>query len=197
MSQIPLLDIFEGMPDFRRKQGKRHSLQLCLALFTLAVAAGNQGFLAIGDWLKSYSRELKQLFGVERLPSYSTIRRALLGLDYEDYSARLARFFKITPLEGETLAVDGQVLRGSYLLSEDNPHCEPHQAITLVSAYLVERGLILRPEEVENKSNEITAVPKLIAALALKGVVVAFDAMNTQKNSEDNCREWESLLSSS
>jgi len=66
------------------------------------------------------SARLKQLFNVKRLPSYSTIRRALLGLDYEDYSCRLARFLKITPLEGETLAVDGKVLRGSYLLSEEN-----------------------------------------------------------------------------
>jgi predicted transposase YbfD/YdcC len=40
----------------------------------------------------------------------------------------------------------------------------------------------LKPEEVENKSNEIRAVPKLIEALALDEVVVAFDAMNTQKN---------------
>lgn len=171
------------MPDHRRKQGTRHSLQLCLALFTLAVVAGNHGFLSIGDWLKSYREELQELFKVKRIPSYSTIRRALLGLDYKDYSARLARFFEIQPLEGETLAVDGKVLRGSYLLSEDNAYCEPHKAITLVSAYLVERGLILEPEEVENKSNEIKAVPKLIEALALEGVVIAFDAMNTQKNS--------------
>ncbi len=121
------------------------------------------------------------MFSVKSLPSYSTIRRALLSLDYEDYSCRLAQFFGITPIEGETLAVDGKVLRGSYLLSEENPHCEPHQAITLVSAYLVERGLILKPYEVENKSNEIMAVPKLIETLELKGVVVAFDAMNTQK----------------
>ena len=72
MSQIALLDVFEGMPDCRRKQGKRHSLPLCLALFTLAVVAGNQGFLAIGDWLKSYKQQLKELFEVESLPSYST-----------------------------------------------------------------------------------------------------------------------------
>ena len=39
-------------------------------LFTLAVAAGNQGFLAIGDWLKSYKQQLKELFCVERIPSY-------------------------------------------------------------------------------------------------------------------------------
>jgi hypothetical protein len=109
MSEIAILEAFAGIPDHRRKQGRRHSLQLCLALFTLAVVAGNQGFLAIGDWLKSYTQQLKELFDVERLPSYSTIRRALLGLDYEDYSARLAHFLEITPLEGETLAVDGKV----------------------------------------------------------------------------------------
>ena len=182
MSEVSILEAFVGMPDHRRKQGTRHSLQLCLALFTLAVAAGNHGFLAIGDWLKSHREELQELFEVKRIPSYSTIRRALLGLNYEDYSARLAQFFEITPLAGETLAVDGKVLRGSYLLSKDNPDCEPHKAITLVSAYLVERGLILQPEEVENKSNEIKAVPRLIETLALEGVVVAFDAMNTQKN---------------
>ena len=141
----------------------------------------NQGFLAIGDWLRSYGEELKELFEVKRIPSYSTIKRALLGLDYEDYSARLAKFFEIKPLPGEILALDGKALRGSYLLSEDNPYCEPHKAITLVTAYLVERGLILKPEEVENKSNEITAVPKLIETLAVKGVVFAFDAINTQK----------------
>ena len=133
MSQIALLDLFEGMSDVRRKQGKRHSLPLCLALFTLAVAAGNQGFLAIGDWLKSYKQQLKELFEVDILPSYSTIRRSLLSLDYQEYSCRLAQFFGITPLMGETLALDGKVLRGSYLLETDNPNCESHKAITLVT----------------------------------------------------------------
>ena len=148
-----------------------------------ASRAGNHGFLSIGAGLKSYNQQLKQLFNTERLPSYSTIRRALLNLDYEDYSQRLSKFFEIEPIEGETLALDGKVLKGSDLISDENLHCEPHKAITLVSAYLVERELILKPEEVENKSNEINAVPKLIKALALNGVVVAFDAMNTQKNS--------------
>ena len=123
-----------------------------------ASRAGNYGFLSIGDWLESHSQQLKKLFNTERLPSYSTIRRALLSLDYEDYSHRLGQFFNITPIKGETLALDGKVLRGSYLLSNDNLHCEPHKAITLVSAYLVERELILKPEEVENKSNEMQRV---------------------------------------
>ena len=181
MSEIAILEVFAGLPDRRRKQGKRHSIPLCLALFTLAVAAGNQGFLAIGDWLKSYKHPLKELFSVERLPSYSTVRRALLSLDYQDYSSRLAQFFGITPLEGEMLALDGKVLKGSYMLETDNPNCESHKAITLVTAYLVERGLILQPCEVKNRSNEITAIPEFIKVLAVKGVVFAFDSMNTQK----------------
>ena len=181
MAEIALVGIFAGLPDRRRKQGRRHSLPLCLALFTLAVAAGNQGFLAIGDWLKSYQQPLKELFEVDLLPSYSTVRRALLFLDYKEYSARLAQFLEIEPILGETLALDGKVLRGSYLLETDNPHSQPHKAITLVTAYLVERGLILQPCEVKDKSNEITAIPEFIKVLAVKGVVFAFDSMNTQK----------------
>lgn len=181
MPEIAILEVFAGLPDCRRKQGRRHSIPLCLALFTLAVVAGNQGFLAIGDWLKSYKQQLKALFCVERIPSYSTIRRTILSLDYEEYSARLARFFEIEPIEGETLALDGKVLKGSFLVENDNLHCEPHQAITLVTAYLVERGLILQPQEVDDKSNEIKAIPEVIKALAQKGVVFAFDSLNTQK----------------
>jgi hypothetical protein len=62
LSEIAILDVFEGIPDHRRKQGTRHSLPLCLALFTLAVVAGNHGFLSIGDWLESHSQQLKKLF---------------------------------------------------------------------------------------------------------------------------------------
>ena len=91
MAEIALVSIFADLPDRRRKQGKRHPLPLCLALFTLAVAAGNRGFIAIGDWLKSYKQQLKELFEVDKLPSYSTIRRALLSLDYKEYSVRLAQ----------------------------------------------------------------------------------------------------------
>jgi hypothetical protein len=106
----------------------------------------------------------------------------LLHLNYQDYAACLAKFFGIEPLPGETIAVDGKVLRGSYQLEKDNPDSESHQAIMLVSAYIVERGLILPPYEVESKTNEIKALPELIKLLALKGVVFAFDAINTQKN---------------
>ncbi len=175
VERIELLEAFADLPDVRRAAGKRHHMALCLALFTLAVTAGNRGFIAIGDWLKSYRSELIALFKPpkQRLPSYSTIRRVLLNLDYSDYSAALAQFFGIEPLPGETLAVDGKVLRGSYQLETDNPDSPPHPAIMLVTAYLVERGLILEPYPVNCKTNEIKALPAFIEQLALKGVVIA------------------------
>ena len=182
--RIAILEAFAELPDVRKTSGKRHQMALCLALFTLAVTAGNRGFLAIGDWLKSYHYELLELFQPpqQRLPSYSTIRRVLLTLDYQAYSAALARFFGIEPLPGETLAMDGKVLRGSYQLETDNPESPPHPAIMLVSAYLVERGLILEPYQVASKTNEIKALPEFIEHLAVQGVVFAFDAISTQKN---------------
>lgn len=182
--RIEILAAFADLPDVRQASGKRHQMTLCLALFTLAVTAGNRGFLAIGDWLNSYRQDLLELFQPpkQRLPSYSTIRRVLLNVDYQAYSAALARFFGIDPLPGETLAVDGKVLRGSYQLETDNPDSPPHPAIQLVSAYLVERGLILEPYQVDSKTNEIKALPEFIKHLAVKGVVFAFDAISTQKN---------------
>ncbi|MEM8604264.1 MAG: ISAs1 family transposase, partial [Cyanobacteria bacterium P01_H01_bin.121] len=181
--RIEILAAFADLPDVRQASGKRHQMTLCLALFTLAVTAGNRGFLAIGDWLNNYRQDLLELFHPpqQRLPSYSTIRRVLLTVDYQAYSAALARFFGVDPLPGETLAVDGKVLRGSYQLETDNPDSPPHPAIQLVSAYLVERGLILEPYQVDSKTNEIKALPEFIKHLAVKGVVFAFDAISTPK----------------
>ena len=184
MSTLAIVEAFEDLPDARRGAGRRHHQALCLSLFTLAVSAGCRGFLAISDWLDSYREELLELFSPpkDRLPSYSTIRRVLLNLDYEAYSLCLAKFFEIAPVAGETVALDGKVLRGSY--SRDTPASttESHRAIQLVSVYVVERGLILPVQQVDKKSNEITALPPVLETLARRGVVFAFDALNTQKN---------------
>lgn len=84
--------------------------------------------------------------------------------------------------------MDGKQLRGSYQLEFNNPDLPPHPAIMLVSAYLVERGLILEPYQVDSKTNEIKALPEFIKQLAVKGVVFAFDAISTQKNMSVDCR---------
>lgn len=129
MSQLAIVEAFADLPDTRRSAGQRHNQAFCLALFTLAVVAGNRGFLAIGDWLKAYHDELVVLFAPPkgRLPSYSTIRRTLLRVEYQIYSACLSRFFGIQPLSGETIATDGKVLRGSYEAINDDPEVDSHE----------------------------------------------------------------------
>lgn len=62
MFQLALVEAFSDLPDTRRTAGQRYTQALCLALFTLAVVAGNRGFLAIGDWLSAYHDELVVLF---------------------------------------------------------------------------------------------------------------------------------------
>lgn len=184
MTTLAIVDAFQSLPDLRRGAGRRHDQALCLSLFTLAVSAGCRGFLSISDWLDSYRAELIDLFkpAKERLPSYSTIRRVLLNLDYEAYSLCLAQFFELEPLAGETVALDGKVLRGSYARDTPSSTTESHPAIQLVTVYVVERGLILPIQPVDKKSNEITALPPVLKTLAHRGVVFAFDALNTQKN---------------
>jgi DDE_Tnp_1-associated len=190
MSQLSIIEAFSGLTDTRHPAGKRHQQSLCLALFTLAVAAGNRGFLAIGDWLKAYQSDLVELFQPPkgRIPNYSTIRRTLLRKEYRAYSACLSNFFGVTPLPRETIAMDGKVLRGSYEAISDDPTVDSHPAIMLVSAYIVERGLILESYQVPSKTNEIKAIPSFIKQMAVQGVVFAFDAISTQKNSSGDHR---------
>ena len=80
MSQIAILEAFAEIEDPRRRAGVPHTLGLCLALFTLAIAAGNKGFLAMGDWMRSYHEQLVDLLKPpkNRLPSYSTQRPCLV-----------------------------------------------------------------------------------------------------------------------
>ena len=78
--------------------------------------------------------------------------------------------------------MDGKVLRGSYNRSTNASTTDSHPAIQLVTVYVVERGLILPIQPVDCKSNEIKALPPVIKELAQRGVVFAFDAINTQKS---------------
>ena len=183
MTALAIVEAFSELPDPRRGAGLRHKYDVCLALFTLAISAGCRGFISIGNWLRAYRDPLNALFGFPKhgIPSYSTVRRALLELDYQAYGACVAKFFQVEPRRGETIALDGKVLCGSYNIETGANRTDSHPAIQLVTVYVVERGLILTPQQVDCKTNEIKAIPPVLEALAHRGVVFAFDALNTQK----------------
>ena len=77
--------------------------------------------------------------------------------------------------DGELIAIDGKTLRGSYDRDDDKA------ALCMVSAWASANRLVLAQEQVSDKSNEITAIPALLAALEISGCLVTIDAMGTQR----------------
>ncbi len=77
--------------------------------------------------------------------------------------------------EGQVVPIDGKKVRRSHDRSHDQ------QAIWMVSAWASDNGLVLGQVKVDDKSNEITAIPKLLQVLELSGCIVTTDAMGCQK----------------
>jgi Transposase DDE domain len=79
-------------------------------------------------------------------------------------------------VERAVVAIDGKTVRRSSSRRHD------HGPLHLVSAWASDQGLVLGHREVDGKSNEITAIPKLLDTLHLKGAIVTLDAMGCQKD---------------
>ena len=123
------------------------------------------------DWLKKF---LKLPNGI---PSHDTIRRVFLLLnpvEFQECFQNWASSFK-KKVTGETIAIDGKALRGS---RDDSLG---KKAIYMVSAWANENQMVLGQVKVDDKSNEITAIPKLLEILDVAGCTVTIDAMGTQK----------------
>jgi predicted transposase YbfD/YdcC len=121
------------------------------------------------NWLKTF---LELPNGI---PSHDTINRVFSAIDPHAFLDCFVKWVQgICPaLEDETVAIDGKALRHAYNEGEAIPY--------IVSAWASESGLVLGQVKVDEKSNEITAVPELLSVLALKGCVVTLDAMGCQK----------------
>jgi hypothetical protein len=141
----------------------------------------------MADWVRLHTAELREALHIsrERLASEATLRRALRVIDLSQLEHRLAQFSvrlavetpsagTIQTLAGETLqgqAVDGKALRGARAHG-----AAPH----LVSLVRHGSGVVLAETAVAEKSNEITAVPRLLAGRDLSDTVTTMDAMHTQ-----------------
>jgi predicted transposase YbfD/YdcC len=171
------------VPDPRQARGKRHAWPLILTLIGAALASGQQGVRAIGQWVAEHAEELVALLQPPRarLPSGSTVRRALRAVDIEALEGRVAAFvagLAADPPPGRAapawagLAVDGKAVRGA------NRH---GASVHLVGLVRHADGLVLAQVRVAAKSNEITAAPVLLDGRELAGTVTTVDALLTQR----------------
>lgn len=179
LSRRPLSEVFATVPDPRDPRGVRHRLASVLVIAQAAVAGGARTLIGISEWAADVDREALTRLGIgvhERLPSESTIRRTLAGLDGDDLDRRVATWMatRVGQLAGRTvIAVDGKSLRGGTPAGGAMPH--------LLAALHHASGVVAGQRAVATKSNEIPALPLLLADIDLAEVVVTADAMHCQR----------------
>ena len=137
---------------------------------------GADDFTEIALWGKANQEWLKELLVLRNgIPSHDTFDRVFVNLDSEAFERCFIGWVKHLCEEVEgVIPIDGKMLRGSH----DAPNGK--QAIWLVSAWSSANGLVLGQLKVDEKSNEITAIPKLLDLLEVRGSTVTIDAMGCQ-----------------
>ncbi len=174
---LSLVEHFRTVEDPRLGQNKRHKLLDIIVLSICAVVSGAEGWEAIEEFGYDKQEWLRKYIGLENgIPSDDCIARVLSRIlpsqMTESFMAWTRSVSKLT--EGEVVAIDGKTVRHSYNSKEKRG------AIHMVSAWATQAGMSLGQVKTDEKSNEITAIPKLLALLELKRCIVTIDAMGCQ-----------------
>lgn len=169
---------FEELQDPRVERTRHHSLHSILVIMILAVTCGADGFVQIAQFGRAKLKWLKTFLDLPRgIPSHDTFGRVLAALDPDQFERFMVRWTEALAqaTAGRVVALDGKTLRRSFQSAGGKA------AIHMVNAWCSANHMVLGQLATEEKSNEITAVPKLLELLDLKGAIVTVDAMNGQK----------------
>jgi len=171
-----IVECFEGLPDPRMDRTRAHKLVDILVIGVCSMLTGGEGFTdmellgrARYDWFKRF------LDLPNAIPSHDTFNRVFSALDPHAFLAGFVEWIQgvCTALKGRQIAIDGKALRRAGDAGRTIPH--------IVSAFATDNGLTLAQVKLDDKSNEITAIPQLLEILALKGCIVTIDAIGCQK----------------
>ena len=176
-----LTTAFSQIKDPRRDITKLHLLNDILLISILSVICGAETWkdiqtfaIAKEDFLRTF---LKLPNGIPKLDTY---RRVFAAIDSEQFETSFIEWVNaLTNIaKGQVIAIDGKTLRGAKKGGEKSP-------IHMVSAWANESNLVLGQVKVNEKSNEITAIPKLLDILSLQGNIITIDAMGCQTKITD------------
>jgi len=181
MSQNPtasILEHFAEVQDPRVEYLVDHQLIDIITIALCAVIAGADNWTEVtefGQGKQDWFAEFLEL--PHGIPSHDTFGRVFAKLDPEQFQTSFLNWvqavFEVTG--GQVVPIDGKKLRRSHDRTHDR------QAIWMVSAWAAENKLVLGQVKVDDKSNEITAIPELLRLLELHGCIVTIDAMGCQK----------------
>lgn len=177
-SRLSVAEVFVGIRDPRQAKKVEHNLVELLVIAVCGVLAGADDFVEIEAWANEKCDWFKRYLRLEHgIPSHDTFGRVFASIDAAAFSAAFRRWVSsVAPNLGkdEVIAIDGKTSRRSGKVGTTPLH--------LVSAFAAGAGLVLGQQATAQKSNEKTAIPELLATLALEGCIVTIDAMGTQPN---------------
>ena len=184
-----LREFAKSVPDYRRtgKGNHRHKLEdvlLLVILGRLGKCVTRPDIIRFGNrYLKRFRALGLLLYGV---PSEPTLCRIFKHIDDEAMSNRMSEFAvafhdELVVFASDIICIDGKAMRGTVLENGRNPD--------IVSAYSLGGGITLATDMCREKSNEITAVPRLLDKIDVSGNIVTADAMFFQKTIIDKIRE--------
>jgi predicted transposase YbfD/YdcC len=168
-----------NVEDPRIDRKKLHLLEDILLLTVMAVICGCEGWEEIELFGKTRLVFLKQHLQLPHgIPSHDTIRRVFMRLKPKSFEAMFMRWASSlgASVGPDIISLDGKTARGSH----DKRNGK--KAIHIVSAWANARQMVLGQVKVDDKSNEITAIPELLDELDIEGDIVTIDSMGCQKN---------------
>jgi predicted transposase YbfD/YdcC len=177
-----LSEHFARLPDPRVDRTKRHLLLDIVVIAVCAVICGADTWVDIEEYGRAKHEWLQRFLALPHgIPSHDTFARVFARLKPEAFrTCFLAWLTEVQqqiggPLAGQLVAIDGKTARHSFDRAIDRG------PLHMVSAWATAAHLVLGQVAVEQKSNEITAIPTLLQLLELSGCIVTIDAMGTQR----------------
>lgn len=169
---------FENIPDYRIARNRKHALSEVIILSILAVICGAESWNSIEEFGKTKHDFLRTFLKLPNgIPSHDTINRIFSNLRpkvFEELFIKWVEDIKDDSIKKEVISIDGKCIRGS----KDSFHGQ--SPIYMVSAWASENELVLGQIKVDEKSNEITAIPQLLKLLDIEGSIITIDAIGTQ-----------------
>lgn len=169
---------FENFPDHRVNRQKKHLISDIIILAILATICGAESWDSIEEFGKTKQSFLKTFLKLPNgIPSHDTINRVFAAIRpklFETLFAGWAGSLKNEDIKKEVISFDGKCIKGS---KDSFYHQNP---IYMVSAWASENQLVLGQLKVDEKSNEITAIPLLLELLEIEGSIITIDAIGTQ-----------------
>jgi hypothetical protein len=172
------------LEDIRRAEGTRHQLLTIVLITIMSIMSQCYSLRGIETFIKRHKQDLIKYLNIkkERVPSYSTVRRVLSVIDFD----QLAELFKQWVFENNIInsdnwnSIDGKSIKSTM----SNYHSSQQNFISIVTAFAHNQGIVLMSKSYQNKkTSEIPVVENLIKALDLQDITFTLDALHSKKNS--------------